>query len=134
MSGPWIGAWALLSDRHVAEFEAAFDEAALPSHAVAIPYPFLRVRVRASADEVLLLMALSQCGQKYRVSAGQYAFPAEWEDEVRDILAFHQVRASAVPSVCYRLELRNQSVFDDLQTALQRLPVFGPTYPRIAVA
>ena len=133
MSAEWIDASAVLSARHAAEFEAVFEEALEPCGATAIPYPFLRVRLRDVGDEVVLLMALSRCGQQYRVGTGLYGFPAEWEEEVREIVAFHRLRASVVPSVCYRLELRKEGMLDDLRGALlARTPTFAPNYPRIA--
>ena len=118
----------------MAEFEAAIDEIADPCSATAVAFPFLRVRVRDVGDEVLLLMALSRCGQHYRIGPGLYDFPAEWEEEVRELAAFHFLRASVVPSVCYHLELRRASILDALRGALfERAPTFGPTYPRIAL-
>jgi hypothetical protein len=133
VSAGWINAHAVLSTTHAPEFEAVFDNVAEPGAATAVAYPFLRVRLRDVADEVLLLMALSRCGQHYRVGTGLYDFPAEWEEEVSEILAFHCLRASVVPSVLYRLELRQAGMLDDLRGALlARTPTFGPTYPRIA--
>jgi hypothetical protein len=135
VSAGWIDASVVLSTTHAAEFEAVIEEALEPCGATAIPYPFLRVRLRNSDDEVVLLMALSsnRCGQHHRVAPLCYAFPTEWEEEVRDILAFHSIKAGVVPSVCYRLELRRAAMLDDLRGALlARTPTFGPTYPRIA--
>jgi hypothetical protein len=135
VSAEWIDASAVLSTTHAAEFEAVLEEVLESSGATAVPYPFLRVRLRDSDDEVMLLMALSsnRCGQHHRVGPLLYAFPAEWEGEVREIVAFHFLRASVVPSVCYCLELRHVGMLDDLRDALlARTPMFGPTYPRIA--
>jgi hypothetical protein len=129
----WTNAFVVLSMTHMAEFEAAITEIADPCCATAVPYPFLRVRLRDVADEVLLLLALSRCGQEYRVGPGLYGFPAEWEEEVRETVAFHCLRASVVPSVCYRLELRRAGMLDNLRSALlARTPTFGPSYPKIA--
>jgi hypothetical protein len=134
VSAGWINAYAVLSRTHAGEFEAVLEDALEPSGAMAIPFPILRLRLRDVADEMLLLMALSGVGQAYRVAARQYAFPAEWEEEVEGIIAFHSVRASVVPSICYSLELRNADMLGDLHAALHgRAPTFGPTYPRIAV-
>jgi hypothetical protein len=73
-------------------------------------------------------------GQEYRVAAGRYEFPAGWE-EVRNIVAFHGIRAGIVPSVCYCLELRDAGVLDDLRsTLLGRAPRFDRNCPRITVA
>ena len=133
MTAAWTNAVVVLSMTHMAEFEAAIDEIADPCSATAVAYPFLRVRLRDVGDEVLLLMALSRCGQHYRVGTSLYGFPAEWEEEVRELAAFHFLRASVVPSVCYHLELRQASILDSLRGALsERAPTFGPTYPRIA--
>lgn len=134
MSAAWTDAIALLSAVHTAEFEAAFDAVAEPGGATIIPYPILCVRLRHDVDEMVLLMALSHVGQNYRTAPGIYSFPAEWADEVRDILRFHHLRAAVVPSVAYRLELQNPALLNDLRDALLGLaPTFGPTYPRIAV-
>jgi hypothetical protein len=134
LSAGWIDAFAVLSTTHAPEFEVAFDEALEPCGATAVPHPFLRVTLRDVGDEVLLLMALSRAGQAYRVAAKQYAFPAGWEEEVLSIVALHGIHASVVPSVCYRLELRQASMLDNLRGALsERAPTFGPTYPAIAV-
>ena len=133
MTVAWTNAFVILSMTHMAEFEAAIDEIADPCSATTVAYPFLRVRLRDVGDEVVLLMALSRCGQHYRVGPGLYGFPAEWEEEVRQILAFHSIKAGVVPSVCYRMELRNAGMLDDLRGALfSRAPTFGPTYPKIA--
>ena len=134
MSAVWTDAVALLSAVHAVQFEAAFDAIALPSHATIIPFPFLRVRLQDDADETILLMALSRVGQKYRVERRFFSFPAEWEDEVRDIVTYHSLRAAVVPSVAYRMELLSLGLLDDLRSALERMsPTFGPIYPRIAV-
>ena len=50
MNSEWIDALAVLSTTHAAEFEAVFDEALEPIGATAIPYPFLRVRLRAMSS------------------------------------------------------------------------------------
>lgn len=137
MSAEWVDATAVLSTTHAAQFEAAFEDALEASDAIIVSHPFLRVSLRDVYDEVLLLMALSSnhCGQHHRVGPLRYAFPAGWEAEVRGILAFYSIKAGVVPSVCYRLELRNAGMLDDLHTALNRqAPTFGPTYPRIAVS
>jgi hypothetical protein len=135
VSAAWTDAFVVLSMTHAAEFETLFEEALEPCGATAVPCPFLRVRLRHVGDEMLLLMALSsdRCGQHHRVGLLRYAFPAEWEGEVRDILAFHSIKAGVVPSVCYRFELRQAGMLDDLRGALfKRAPTFGPTYPKIA--
>ena len=135
MSAGWIDASAVLSTTHAAEFEVAMEEALEPCGATAVPYPFLRVRLRDIGDEAVLLMALNsnRCGQHHRVGPLCYAFPAEWEGEVRDILAFHSIKAGVVPSVRYHLELRQASMLDDLRGALvARTPTFAPNYPRFA--
>ncbi|MFC7538758.1 hypothetical protein ACFQU2_03875 [Siccirubricoccus deserti] len=83
---------------------------------------------------MLLLMALRGWGQDYRTRPGLYSFPAEWEEEVREIVQFNGLRAVFVPSVCYHLELRSAGLIDDLNAALlKRAPTFGTTYPRITV-
>lgn len=135
MSAGWITAYTVLSRTHVGEFEAVLEEALEPYGVTAVPFPILRVRLRDVADEVLLLMALSSVGQAYRVVAGEYAFPGDWEEEVEGVIALHDIRAGVVPSVCYRLELRNAAMLDHLHAALHgRGPTFGPTYPRIAAS
>ena len=135
MSAGWIDASAVLSTTHAAEFEATYEAVVDPCDITIDPHPFLRVRLSNTADEVLLMLALTRCGQEYWVGPRKYEFPIEWETEVREIVAYHCLRASVVPSVCYRLEVRNASLLDDLRGALfERAPTFGPTYPRIAAA
>jgi hypothetical protein len=135
VSAGWINAYTVVSRTHAGEFEAVLEEALEPSSATAVLHPFLRVRLRDIDDEVLLLMALSRLAQPYRVVARQYAFPAGWEEELEGVIAFHSIRASVVPSICYRLELRNDDMLDNLHAALNgRAPTFGPTYPRIGVS
>jgi hypothetical protein len=135
MSAAWITAFAVLSAAHEGEFESACEETISASDAIMVQHPFLHVRVRDPAEEVVLLLALSRCGQHHWVVPGNYAFPAEWETEVRDIASFHSIRASIIPSVSFQLELRHGGLLDDLRAALlSRAPTFGPTYPRIIAA
>ena len=135
MRAGWIDALAVLSAAHEAEFEAACDEAIDPRDATVVPHPFLRVRVRDPAHEVILLLALAGWVQDYRVAPGSYEFPAEWEAEVRAIVSNHSLRASVVPSLRFHLALRHGGLLGRLRAAvLRRAPTFGPTYPRIAVA
>ena len=99
-------------------------------------HDLLRVRVRDRSDEVLMLLALpDDSGQRCRVGRGSYAFPPGWAPEIRHIAAFHDIRASVVPSACFELELWRDGALEGLRAALlRRAPTFGPTYPRIAVA
>ena len=128
-------AFALLSRTHHDEFEEVCVEAVDPGDAIVMYRDCLRVRLRDPAHEFLLLMALTRCGQDHRVAPGSYQFPADWEAEVRDIVSFHCLRASVVPSVRFELDLRRGGALDTLRPALlRRRPTFGPTYPRIAVA
>jgi hypothetical protein len=135
MSGGWIDASTVLSAAHEAEFEAACEEAVEPHDATVVPYPFLRVRLRDPAHEPILLVAVEDWGQDYRVAPGSYECPMEREAEVRAIVSNNSLRASVVPSLRFRLELRHAGLLDGLRAALLgRAPTFGPTYPRIAVA
>jgi hypothetical protein len=135
MSGEWIDASAVLSAAHEAEFYAACKEAVEPHDAIVVPFPFLRVRLRDPAHDIILLLTLAGWGQHHRVAPGSYEFPMEREAEVRAIVSDHGLRASVVPSLRFRLELRHGRLLDDLRAALLgRVPTFGPTYPRITVA
>jgi hypothetical protein len=135
VSAGWIDAFAVLSATHEAEFEAACGEAIDPRDATIAPHPFVRVRLPDVAEEVLLMLALTGCGQDYWVGPLSYEFPPEWEAEVRDIVSLHRLRASIVPSVRFHLGLRHGGLIDDLNAALlRRAPLFGPSYPRIAAA
>ncbi len=129
-------AFALLSSKHQDEFEEVYAEVIHPTEAIIMRHDLLRVRVRNSEDEFWLLMALpDDSGQRCRVGPGSYAFPPEWEPEVRRVAAFHNIRASVVPSACFELELWRDDALEALRAALlRRAPTFGPTYPRIAVA
>lgn len=131
----WIDALAVRGAAHEAEFLAACEEAVEPHDATVVPREFLRVRLWDSAHEVILLFALRGCGRHFRVAPGSYEFPMEWEAEVRAVVSDHGLRASVVPSLRVRLELRHGGLLDDLSAALLgRAPTFGPTYPRITVA
>jgi hypothetical protein len=55
----WIDALAVRGAAHEAEFLAACEEAVEPHDATVVPREFLRVRLRDSAHEVILLFALS---------------------------------------------------------------------------
>ena len=136
MSHGWIDAFAVLSATHEAEFEAACEEAICPYDATVIPHPFLRVRVRNLEDETILWMALPHDSwTRCRVGPGRYVFPPEWAPEIRRIVSHHDLRASVVPSVGYRLELRDGGALRGLCAALlRRAPTFGPTYPRVVAA
>lgn len=136
MSHGWIDAFAVLSATHEAEFEAACEDAICPYDATVIPHPFLRVRVRNIEDETILWMALPHdSGKRCRVGPRSYVFPPEWAPEIRRIVSHHDLRASVVPSVGYRLELRDGGALRSLCAALlRRAPTFGPTYPRIVAA
>ena len=135
MNAGWIDALAVLSAAHESKFEMACDEAIDPRDATVVPHPFLRVRLRDPAHEIILLLALTGCGQNHRVAPGSYEFPAEREAEVRGIVSYHSLRASVVPSLRFHLALRHGGLLGGLRAALlRRAPTFGPTYPRIAVA
>ena len=136
MSHGWIDAFAVLSATHEAEFEAACEEAICPYDATVIPHPFLRVRVRNLTDKIVLALALpDDFGKRCRVGPRSYVFPPEWAPEIRRIVSHHDLRASVVPSVGYRLELRDGGALRGLCAALlRRAPTFGPTYPRIDAA
>ncbi len=135
MSGRGERALALLSSTHQDEFEQVCVEAIGTGNAIIMRHDLLRVRVR-SLDEFMLLMALpDDFGQRHRVGPGSYAFPPGWAPDIRRIAAFHNIRASVVPSACFELELWRDGALQALRAALlRRAPTFGPTYPRIAVA
>ena len=136
MSHGWIDAFAVLSATHEAEFEAVCEGAICPYDATVIPHPFLRVRVRNLTDAIVLALALpDDFGKRCRVGPGRYVFPPEWAPEIRRIVSHHDLRASVVPSVGYRLELRDDGALRGLCAALlRRAPTFRPTYPRIVAA
>ena len=135
MNGEWMRAFALVSKTHQDQFEEVYVEAIDPGDAIIMRHDFLRVRLRDPTEEVLLMMGLTRCGQHHRAAPGGYGFPADWESEVRDIVSFHRLRASVVPSALFELDLRRDGALDALRAALLRqAPTFGPTYPRIALA
>ena len=131
----WINALAVVSAQHEAEFVAALEEVVSPDDATIAPYPCVRVHVPDADEEILLLLALRGCGQNYRTGPGRFAFPAEWESEVGDVVALCGIRASVVTSVGFRLELRSARLLDDLRASLRRRQgTFGPTYPSVTAA
>jgi hypothetical protein len=135
VSDSWVEAFALVSSAHQDEFEEVCAAAIDTGDAIIMRHDLLRVRVRDPAEEGVLLLALTRCGQHHRVAPGSYGFPADWESEVCDIVSFHGIRASVVPSACFELEVRHHGALDALPAALlRRAPTFGPTYPRITVA
>ena len=127
----WIEASALVSSAHQDESEEVCAAAIDAGDAIIMRRDLLRVRVRDPAEEGVLLLALTRCGQHHRVAPGSYGVPAEWEPEVRDIVSLHGIRAGVVPSACFALEFRHDGA---LAALLRQAPTFGPTYPRITVA
>jgi hypothetical protein len=134
MTGGWVDAAAVICADHQAEFEMAYEDALSPYDATVLPLPFLDVRVPDDAHEALLLLGLNGWGAAYRIAAGRFAFPADWEAEVREIVGRVGLRATVQPCVCFHLELRHAGLLDDLRVALlRRAPTFRPTYPSIVV-
>ena len=136
MSGVWIDAFAGFSRTHEADFDAACAEAVSPGDAIVTLQDRLRVRVRDPHEDGMLLLALpGDLAQRHRVGPGRYDFPEECWPEVREAASLLGIRFDVAPWLVCRLELRDRGTLRALRAALlRRAPIFGATYPRIAVA